>query len=44
MCRPKGFSKIDFDDFPFTYLDWIPPLTKESMKAYAKRLSIQIIN
>lgn len=40
----RVFSKIDFEGLHVTHIDWIVPLKKETMLAYAKRLSLQITN
>lgn len=40
----RVFSKIDFEGLHVTHIDWIVPLKKETMIAYAKRLSLQITN
>jgi len=36
------FSKLHFDGWHHHFISWIPPLPKESLPAYARRLSAQI--
>ena len=38
----KVFSKINFEGLQVIHIDWIAPLKKETMAAYAERLSLQI--
>ena len=38
----RVFSRIDFRPFTTHFISWLLPLKKESIEAYAKRMSQQI--
>lgn len=38
----RVFDFVDLSDFSINHIEWIPPVDKESLESYAKRLSEQI--
>lgn len=38
----RVFKKIDFGSLKVTYLEWIAPISTESISSYARRLSAKI--
>jgi esterase/lipase len=38
----RVFINLDFSDYKYHFINWIPPLSNESIEGYAKRISNQI--